>query len=1001
MGFNPPNVKSALIGTVALLGSALVLMAAVGPVPARAAFGLKEFDVQFTNADGSPDIQAGSHPFAMKTSLGVNTKLEEGVRAPVADDELRDLIVEQAQGLVGDPAATARCPVEQFVTFASSDENSSCPNSTAVGLISIHSSGSTEIHPVFNVTPPSGVAVALGFVAFSIPITIEIRVKHEYPYNVTATLSNVPQPVEFYGSEIVLWGVPADPAHDAYRGNCLASGGTVDEPKSLGDCASGIANVPFLTLPRSCTGPLVTTFQADSWQNPGVFVQGLSETHDGSEPAEPIGLSGCSKLGFSPTITAQPTSEAAQSPTGLDFGLNVHDEGLTNATGVAESDIKKAVVTLPEGMTANAALAEGLNACTEEQLAHETVSSAPGEGCPNESKIGTAEVETPLLEEPLKGSLFIAKPHANPFNSLLAAYFVLKNPTLGIIIKQAALIEPNPVTGQLVTTVENIPQLPFSHFKLHFREGARSPLVTPAACGTYNASAELTPWSGGPPVTTTSAFQIIAGANAGPCPTGGVPPFAPQVTTGTLNNNAGAYSQFNLRISRNDGEQELTRFSTTFPPGLAGNLTGIPFCPDAAIEAARGVTGAQETSEPSCPAASEIGHTIVGAGVGSTLAQAPGKIYLAGPYHGAPLSIVSITSATVGPFDLGTVVVRFALRINPITAQVELDSAGSDAIPHIIDGIVVNVREIHAYINRERFILNPTSCEHMSINNVVSGAGADFTNPADQVPILIASPFQAADCSSLKFSPGVSVATAGKASRANGTSLNFKIAYPKGAMGSESWFKEAKFTFPKQLPARLTTIQKACVAKAFEANPDNCPSAAKIGHAVVHTQILPVPLEGPVYFVSYGGAQFPEAVLVLKGYGITIDLHGETFIHNGVTSATFKSTPDVPFESIEVSLPAGPFSEFGANLPHESYDFCGRKLAIPTVFKAQNGLQINQNTPIAISGCAKAATKAKKLAAALKSCHKKRGKKRSTCEKSARAKYATAKKTSRSKRRGR
>ncbi len=579
-----------------LLMATLVLLLAFAPAPARASFGLKEFDVTYTKADGSPAVQAGSHPFAMTTSLALNSHLNSEPSS-VPDGELKDLTIEQVVGLVGDPTATPRCSTSDFTTVqhgqGGRNKNSSCPDSTVVGLTETSVAGGTrEVRPVYNVEPPPGVAVKLGFVVFSVPVTIEVMVKHEYPYNVSAVLSNIPQPVQFFASKVELWGNPSDPAHDPYRGECLvASAGSLAEPASEGICPSGGNDLPFLTLPRSCEGPLSTSYEADSWEEPGVFVQGFSVMHDSSVPVNPIGLQGCSRLGFSPTIETQPTSRAAQSPTGLDAGLNVHDEGLTNPTGLAQADISKAVVTLPEGMTANPSLAEGLNVCSEESLARETVNSVPGEGCPEESKIGTVEVETPLLDEPLRGSLFIAKPYANPFDSLLALYFVLKDPKLGIIIVQPAEVEPDPVTGRLVTVVENIPQLPFSHFGLHFREGARSPLVTPPACGTYDATAELTPSSGGTPITTTSVFQIISGPDAGPCPAGGVPPFAPAVTTGTLNNNAGSYSQFDLKISRKDGEQELTRFSTTFPPGLTGNLTGIPFCADSAIEAARQKTG--------------------------------------------------------------------------------------------------------------------------------------------------------------------------------------------------------------------------------------------------------------------------------------------------------------------------------------------------------------------------------------------------------------------------
>jgi hypothetical protein len=995
MGLIPPIVKGACATVAGLLATAMVLLIVLAPAPAQASFGLNEFDVTYTNADGSPATQAGSHPFAMTTSLALNTHLNSKSYV-VTDGELKDLTIEQIAGLVGDPSATPRCSTTDFTTQKDGFHNSSCPNSTAVGIAEVVA-GEREIRPVYNVVPPPGVAVKLGFVVFSVPVTIEIEVKHEYPYNISALLVNIPQPVEFERSKVLLWGNPGDAAHDPYRGDCLkagtagmaGTGNTVEEPLSEGDCPGGIPDVPFLTLPRECSGPLSTTYEADSWEEPGLFVQGLSETHDNAEPSSPIGFSGCSKLNFHPTITAQPTSLAAESPTGIDVGLNVHDEGLTNPTGVAQSDIKKAVVTLPQGMTANAALAEGLNVCSEEDLARETISSAPGEGCPDESEIGTVEVETPLLEEPLKGQLYIAKPYANPFNSLLALYFVIKNPKLGIIIKQPAEVEPNPVTGQLVTVVENIPQLPFSHFGLHFREGARSPLVTPPACGTYNATAELTPSSGGTPITTTSMFQIISGPNAGPCPAGGVPPFAPEATTGTLNNNAGGYSQFDLKISRRDGEQELTRFSTTFPPGLTGNLTGVPFCSDSAIEAARQKTGEAELNSPSCPVASEIGHTLVSAGVGSVLAQAPGRVYLAGPYHGAALSIVSITAAKVGPFDLGTVVIRFALRVNPITAQVEIDSAGSDPIPHIIQGIVVNVREIHAYIDRQKFILNPTNCNPMSIQNVVTGAGADFTNPADQVPVTLASPFQAADCANLAFKPVFKASTSGKTSKANGASLAVKLTYPVAAPGTYANIRTVKVDLPKQLPSRLTTLQKACTAAQFNLNPAGCPAASVVGQAKAVTPLIPVPLEGPAYFVSHGGEAFPSLIVVLQGYGITIDLVGTTFISKtGVTSSTFKTVPDQPVSSFELTLPQGKYSALAAN-----GNLCTSKLAMPTAFIAQNGMEIHESTPLSVTGCAKAKTptRAQKLTKALQACKKRPKPKRATCQQQARKKYGRPK----------
>jgi hypothetical protein len=561
----------------------------------------------------------------------------------------------------------------------------------------------------------------------------------------------------------------------------------------------------------------------------------------------------------------------------------------------------------------------------------------------------------------------MAKPYQNPVGSLLAVYFVIKNQARGISINQVAKIEPDLQTGRIVTVVENVPQLPFTHFRLHFREGSRSPLVSPPGCGTYNASAQLTPWSAGAPVTTTSAFQIIVGPDETPCPTGGVPSFAPEAVSGTQSNDAGSYSSFYLRISRKDGEQELTKFTTNLPPGLTGNLTGIPFCPDAAIETARQRTGVQELSEPSCRAASEIGHTLVGAGVGGVLAYAPGKVYLAGPYHGSALSVVSVTSATVGPFDLGTVVIRFALRINPITAQVEIDSNGSDPIPHIIQGIVVHIRDIHVYVDREHFILNPTSCNPKSIGNTMTGAGADITSPVDDVSVSTSDRFQAADCANLGFKPSFKVSTSGKTSRNNGASLAVKLTYPNTPLGTQTNIRSVKVDLPKQLPSRLTTLQKACTDAQFETNPAGCPAASRVGTATATTPILPVPITGPAYFVSHGGAKFPELILVLQGYGITIDLHGETFISKtGITSSTFRTVPDQPVTSFELTLPQGPNSALAAN-----GNLCTAKLKMPTLFVGQNGATIKQSTPISVTGCPKAKhKKAKKAGRAKKSARR-------------------------------
>jgi hypothetical protein len=409
-------------------------------------------------------------------------------------------------------------------------------------------------------------------------------------------------------------------------------------------------------------------------------------------------------------------------------------------------------------------------------------------------------------------------------------------------------------------------------------------------------------------------------------------------------------------VIRGDGEQEITRFSALLPPGLTASLTGVPFCPDADIESARRNTGAQEESQASCPLASQIGHTMVGAGVGSVLAEAPGRVYMAGPYNGAPFSIVAITSAKVGPFDLGTVVVRVALKIDPTTAAVTADATASDPIPHIIRGIVVHVRDIRVYIDRPHFSLNPTNCQRMSFAVTISGSGADFSSAADDVPVTVDDPFEAADCQSLKFKPIFKVSTSGKTSRRTGASLTAKLTYPSASLGAQANIRSVKVDLPKQLPSRLSTLQKACTDSKFDADPASCPAGSRVGTATARTPILPVPLSGPAYFVSHGGAKFPELIVVLQGYGVTLDLHGETFISkSGITSSTFRTVPDAPIGSFELRLPQGTGSALAA-----IGNLCKSKLAMPTAFTAQNGATIRQSTTIAVTGCGKRSSKHRK-----------------------------------------
>ncbi len=908
-------------------------------------------------------------------------------------NDLRNTVVNLPPGFVGNNTAVPTCTDAQLLGNGfGQGKGPECPPASQVGTMTLDlvllpgGSSERDTFPVFNmeVTSP-GIVAALGFNVVVLNQILPITVRPG-DSGLTVRAPEIEQLGEPHEISLTVWGVPAAKNHDAERGEeCIPNNN-----EGVNGCINGgktvnIAPKPYLSDPTSCE-PKIATMEADSWEAPEDWSKATTEIAPMDE---------CDRVPFFPAIVAQPTTNAAESSSGLNVSLLVPQSWEKPET-IASSNLKDTVVALPVGYTVNPSAGSGLGACTPRQLEAETSSSLPGEGCPAESKIGSVEVESPVLAEKLTGAIYVATPYDNrpefgtpehPGGSLLALYIVVKSFERGIVVKLAGKIEPDPVTGQLVTSFDDNPQVPFSKFTLKLRQGATSPLVSPPACGVYTAEGDLTPWSDPlVPQHLLSSFQIENGIGGGPCPTGGVPPFKPQVVSGTQNNAGGSYTPFYLRIVREDGEQEITKFTTILPPGLTANLTGIPFCSDAAIEAARKASGRQELRAPSCPAASEIGHTLVGAGVGSVLAWTPGKVYLAGPYHGSALSIVSVTSATVGPFDLGTVVIRFALRINPTTGQAEIDSTGSDPIPHIIDGIVVHVRDIHVYVDRSKFMIDPTSCERMSISNTITGAGADPASNADDQTVSVTTPFQAADCSSLGFKPLFKASTSGKTSRSVGARLSVKLTYPNAPFGTQANIHSVKVDLPKQLPSRLTTLQKACLDSIFNANPAACPVASRVGTAKAITPILPVPIEGPAYFVSHGGAKFPELIIVLQGYGVTIDLHGETFINKaGITSSTFRSVPDEPVTSFELTLPQGPDSALAAN-----GNLCGvtktvlvkrrvtvrvkghkktvtrrvrtklpAALTMPTAFTAQNGMVIHQNTPINVTGCGNNKKKAK------------------------------------------
>jgi uncharacterized repeat protein (TIGR01451 family) len=926
--------------------------------------------------------QAGAHP-DLSTSIAFNTVEAQGALAGDPKDTTDDL----PPGFAGDLVDTPACPIAVL-------SKRECPVPTQVGVVTLviaplsrNGPAGRFVEPLYNVAPNPGAAAKLGFSVggiFAVQGSVTVR---PGDYGLRTTFENVDESLaELDSVSLTLWGVPGAAIHDRLRWN----GGRADEPGSEGGhfgAPAGTAAAPFFTNPTACTvEPLQAQFTLTSWEHPG-------ESESPQPTAMAFGpLTGCDRLGMDPSLTAETTTDSAYAPTGFDLDTTI-PQTYENAEGLATSTLKKEVVTLPEGITVNPSSGAGLAACSESQYAEEGVQprtaeeQAQGHGCPSASKLATVRIKTPSLAEEVIGSVYLAtpaprgasEPGNNPFNSLLALYLIARAPDRGVLIGAPGLVQANESTGRLTTTFDDLPPLPFSVAKFEFNQGANAPLVTPPQCGNYTVTAELTPWSnteGSPIDPEIQPFPIDAN-----CPSGGVPPFNPQVTAGTLNNAAGSYSPLDIRITRNDGEQEITGFATQLPAGLTGNLSGVQECSEAQIEAARHRSGTEEEADPSCPAGSQIGHSIAEAGVGSVLAQAPGKIYLGGPYEGAPFSVVAITSAHVGPFDLGTVVIHFPLEINPETAAVSIPAGQADQIPRIIKGIVIHLRTIRAYIDRNDFMINPTNCAPVTLNATVIGGGAGgggLDTPADNDPVTVTNPFQAADCAGLKFAPKFAASTSGKTSRSNGASLSVKLTYPTGSLGSDANIQYVKVDLPKQLPSRLTTLQKACTAAQFDANPAGCPTASLIGTARAVTPILPVALEGPVYFVSHASEKFPSLEIVLQGDGVTIVLSGETFIsHAGITSSTFRTVPDQPVTSFELNLPEGKFSALAANgslcaltrtvtvkktvtekihgrskrVVKKTAKTVTGSLQMPTAFVGQNGAEIHQSTPVSVIGC--------------------------------------------------
>jgi len=987
-------------------------------------FGVSSYELTPFGEDGSPARQAGSHPFQLTTTLALNQESSGSFRQPVALP--RDLSFRLPAGLIGNPTAVAQCSMTDFVSIV--DETNLCPVGSVVGVATVTADEPKNFHvfsktvPVFNLVPSQGEPARFGFEVLGVvPIVIDTAVRTGKGYEVVASVKGATETAGLLSSQVTLWGVPGDPRHDNARGwECVAGGAFARQAERPCPTTDELPRKPFLTLPTACEAdpqaePVVSTTEADSWARPGSFLS--AEYAWMSQAGQPLGFEECNELSFDPEIDVTPEQHTASTPTGLAVDVSVRQEGLLEAEGRAQADVRDTTVTLPQGVQLSPSAANGLAACPESpedgyegigftgfqklngaglEAGAETATFTPTfrfeeEGklppsCPEASKLGSVHIRTPLLSHELEGSVYLASPAPNgeagrnPFNSLVALYIVAQDPESGVLVKLAGEGHIDEGTLQISTTFKNAPQVPFEELRLDLFGGPRASVSTPSLCGTYPTSAVFTPWSGTGLVSVPSpaeAFAISSGAGGSGCPSGGLA-FAPGFNAYSQNTQAGAFTGFTLELSRPDGDQALSTVSMHLPGGIAALLSSVELCSEA------------QAATSTCPAGSEIGQAIAIAGLGpEPYVQEGGRVYITGPYGDAPFGLEIVTLAKAGPFDLGYVTVRSKLYIDPHNASVTIVS---DPLPTQVRGIPLQLKRVIVNVDKPGFEFNPTSCAQMTIEGTITGAEHGSAN--------VSSPFKAENCAALQFSPQLTASAVGHGSKADGTT--FKVIVTSGGTNSsgvaQAGIAKVELQLPKQLSSRLPTLQKACTEATFNSNPASCDEGSVIGYATIHTPVLRNPLSGPAYLVSHGGAAFPDVEFVLQGEDITLVLDGKTDIKRELTYSRFESTPDAPFTVFETVLPAGPHGVLTPNVAEsKKFDLCGESLAMPTTIVAQNGVVLEQATKVTIEGCgAVKSAKARKLTLlqqlnrALVSCrhsYKHSQSRRERCERQAHTRY--------------
>ena len=897
--------------------------------------------VTYSAVPGS--TQAGGHP-DLEVHFIVKNRIEQQSQSACNCEDAKDATVHLPAGFIGNPHATPQCSIADF----SAD---SCPIDSQIGIANIETGFLPFNSVVYNLVPPPDEAGLLGFKIFLFDTpqftVLSARTGGDYGLDATATSIYHGLSVPLKEFTQVLWGVPASPIHNLLRLNpkynpntteelpltsyadtlCDANGAesTTDPNTVVKPChyaippvSSNSPEIPFLQNPTNCDGPLSSELDVLGYD-------GSDQTKLDPWPQ----MTGCDQLGFNPSLYAQPTTSHTDAASGIDVNLSVPQE--LSPTFPSPSELRATTVSLPEGFSINPNAADGKTACSDEEASFGSTEEAH---CSEFAKVGSLEIDSSALPGPLPGFVYLGKPlPGDRYRIFLVADGFATH------IKLAGTVHTDPVTGQLTITFNELPQSPLTAFNMHFFGSERGLLATPTQCDEYPVTTTFTPWDSSIGAqTSTQYFSLTSGPSGAPCP-GAARPFTPSFEAASADPTAGSHAPFSLEVRRADGDQNLSELTVATPPGFSATLAGVSYCPDAALAriADASYTGLEELENPVCPAGSLIGSAVTGLGAGDHPLYVPSKVYLAGPYKGAPLSLAVITPALSGPYDLGNVVVRAALHVDPFTAQI---TAVSDPLPLIREGIPLRVRSVRINLDRPNFAINPTNCTAFKIEASLTGNQGGIAD--------LNAPYQVANCGTLPFGPKLSLRLSGSTKRTANPSLHTVLT----TVPHESGISKAVVALPPSELLDNGHINAPCTRAQF-ASAGGCPASSVIGFAKATTPLLGQPLEGPVYLMSGFGHTLPDVVADLKGQ-IEILLDGRVDTVHGGLRTTFETVPDAPVTRFSLNLYGG-----SKGLLENGVGVCARRHA-SLEFDAQSG-KVEKTTALVRASCGGAKHKRRSL----------------------------------------